>query len=478
MSSFKKQSITIKNFSGWISQDAALTTWKQVLYTENLDINSNSYYISLNKESEGRFETTDTVNWFIWAWIRSFAYCDDWKIYDVNDWTVKYTLWDKVYNAWTFNWFIYFLTNATDPLNRISIRNAASNSWTWNVEENISTTGDSIKLSGDIFPSIVLLNEKFYLWTWSDVVVVDKTDVVTSYDIWDWNVVWITRVGWVFKVYTDTWVVAFWDWESSSIDSFIEVQAIVRWVLNDWKTDYILAWKTDFQSRVKVLSWYTIPEQDLMQARHSERLWEYLFRIEYLQTNQWARLANQLYFVQDWIDSKQLVTYWTWNPVVGKWFNIPYSKDSTWDLITQINSIYWTELTDVDRMLLWITTWDWTFVEYIDVNTTSPVYKTNGYLQTNIIDWWSRIQRKKIEAIKIVTSDCDEDNTIELQQSIDWWTFSTVQTINDWSWITKTDIFTKKDAFRDIMFKINFVSDWTNTTPKFYEIQLVYTNID
>jgi hypothetical protein len=224
-----------------------------------------------------------------------------------------------------------------------------------------------------------------------------------------------------------------------------------------------------------VLTWYTI--QDLLLTRDSERLWDYLFKITYSQTNQWWRLSNQLYFVQDGITSDDLVSYGTWNPTLSKWFNIPYSKDSLDTQISTISAIKWVELTATDRLYIWIETWAWTFMEYIDVNTTTPTYKPSWYLQTNIIDWWSRIQKKKIEQIKLVTSDCDVDNTIELQYSIDWWSFTSAETIIAWTSITKTEVYSKKDVFFDIAFKINFISDWT-TTPKLYEIQLIYSNID
>ena len=472
---FQKQSITLKNFTWWLSQDDFLSTWKQVLYAENLDLNTNSYYVSLNKELEWNFVTTGAVNWFITAWTNTFAYCTDWKIYDANTWLVVYTLWDEALNAWQFNGFLYFLTNNANPLNRITITNASSNLWTWNVSENITTTWDSITTAADIYPVVVLLNTKFYIWNGDLVSVVDSSDVITNFDIWDWDIVWITRIGWIFKVYSETWVIAFWDWETDSIDSFVEVQEVVRWVINDGKIDYILAWKTDFQSKVKILNWYTI--QDLLLTRDSERLWDYLFKINYLQTNQGWRLSNQLYFVQDGIDSEQLVSYWTWNPTLSKGFNIPLSKDSTWAAITSITAIKWVELTATDRLYIWFEAESVTYIWYIDVNTPTPVYKPAWYMQTNIIDWWSRIQNKKIEEIKLITSDCDVDNTIELLYSVDWWSFTSLQTINSWAWITKTEIYTWKDDFFDIAFKVNFVSDWT-TTPKFYEIQLNYTNID
>jgi len=478
--SIQKQSITWNKFNWWISNDDFLTTGKQVLYTENLDINTNSNFVTLNKDSEWRFTTTDKVNWFIEA--RSgtskevFAYTEDWKIYDTSDWTVEFTFSParKLLNAWRFNDYIYFLTD--EPwLARITEANAYSNLWTWNVDESITTTWDSLPSWWDIFPVTVLLNEKFYLGKWNTVSVVDKTDVIENFDIWDWEVVWITRVWWVFKVYSENWVIAFWDWTSSSIDSFLEVQEQVRWVINDWKTDYIIAGHTDFQARVKVLNWYTI--QDLLQARDSDRLWDEIFKIEYIETNQWGRLSDIIYFSQDWISGKQLLSWWTNNPVLSKWINIPFSKDSNGNNITSITSIYWVELTATDRLLIWMDSNSQDAVEYIDVSTTTPLYKDAWYLQTTAYDWWTKTIRKRIEEIRITTSDCDTNNTVELEYSIDWWAFSSLKTINSWTWITRSKIYAAKDAFYDIAFKVNFVSAWT-ATPKFYEIKLIYSIIE
>jgi len=230
---FDKQSVILKKFTWGLSSDDFLSTWDQFLYAENLDINTNSYFVTLNKNSEWRFTTTDTVNWFIeakvWTSKKVFAYCDDWKIYDTSDWSLQYTMWDWVLQAWIFNWYIYFLTNNATPLNRITIANANSNNWTWNVTENIITTWDSIPTSSDIYPVIVLLNEFFYLWSWAWVYKVDSNDIVEEFDIWDWDVVWLSTVWWVIKVYTGKWTMAFWDWISTSIDSFIEIQEQTRW---------------------------------------------------------------------------------------------------------------------------------------------------------------------------------------------------------------------------------------------------------
>jgi hypothetical protein len=75
---FQKQSITLKNFTWGISQDDFLTTWKQVLYAENLDINRDSYFVWLSRSNEWRFTTTASINWFFKSTDSVFAYTSDW----------------------------------------------------------------------------------------------------------------------------------------------------------------------------------------------------------------------------------------------------------------------------------------------------------------------------------------------------------------------------------------------------------------
>ena len=49
---FEKQSMIWKDFYGGISQDDYLTTGKQVLYAENVDLTSSSDYVQMGKNSE------------------------------------------------------------------------------------------------------------------------------------------------------------------------------------------------------------------------------------------------------------------------------------------------------------------------------------------------------------------------------------------------------------------------------------------
>jgi hypothetical protein len=478
MSSFTKQSINLKNFTWGISQDDFLTTWKQVLYTENLDLNRDSYFVSLGRANTWRFTTTASITWFFKSTDAVFAYTSDGKIYDSN-WILKYTFsWNEpILQAWEFNNYIYFLlenTVSASYIHRVTDNSIILDTWIMNA---VTITWDWFIREWNTFPIVVLLNENFVIWVWNSVYQITDDDISTEYNIWDWKVVWITRIGWVFKVYTENGVVAFWDWESNSIDSFIEINQTVRWVINDGKIDNIVAGASENQTELILLNWYTT--QTLAQLRYSDRLWTNVFQIKANETQEFTKLGNVIYFKNDGeSNTDNILSYGTLNPSLSDWFNIPFSIDSNWNVIDTLYSLFGHDSLNGDILYMWINSNSEFAVEKIALSWwTSFSYRQSWYLQTNIIDWWSRIQKKKIEAIKLITSGCDIDNTIELQQSIDWWTFSSIQTINTWAWITDTNIYTKKDTFRDIMFKINFVWDW-NTTPKFYELQLIYTNIE
>ena len=109
-----KQSITFRDFTWWIAQDDYLTTWKQVLYTENLDINRNADFVTLTRANLNRQTTTARINGFFRSTDSVFAYTADWKIYDTS-WNVKYTFPSntEVLQAWNFNSDVYFLLESS-----------------------------------------------------------------------------------------------------------------------------------------------------------------------------------------------------------------------------------------------------------------------------------------------------------------------------------------------------------------------------
>jgi hypothetical protein len=477
---FQKQSITLKNFTWGISQDDFLTTWKQVLYAENLDINRDSYFVWLSRSNEWRFTTTASINWFFKSTDSVFAYTSDWKIYD-SSWNVKYTFtWNEpILQAWEFNGYIYFLLESTvdsSYLHRVTKNSIILG--TWNVNA-ITVAWDWFIRQWATFPVVVLLNELFYIWVDSSVYSISKEDVSVEYDIWDWDVVWITRTWSTFKVYTENWTVAFWDWVSNNISWFFEIWQKVRSVINNKWQDYVVAGNSKNQTEIVIVTNFT--PDSLWQLRYSDRLANNVFEIEANEPQELAKLWNTIYFKQDslsWADN-DILSYWTLNATLSSGFNVPFTKDSNWNAIDTLHSLFWHDSLNGDLLYLWMNSNSEFAVERISITWwTSFTYRTAWYLQTNPIDFWTKQQKKKIEWIKIVTGNCDATNTIEIQYSIDWWAFTTLKTINSWTSITKTSIYTLHKQFFDISYKINFVWDWVATTPEFYEIQTIATNIE
>ena len=472
--SFNKQSILLKSFSWWISNDDVKTTWNQVLDTNNMDLNRNSDFISLYRASGWRFVTTATINGFFEVKSSVFCYTSDWKIYTAS-WTLKYTFaWNpSIQQAWNFNRYVYFL-DENQVIYKISEPNVTLWNWAWNVA-TVTVWWDWFTSNGNTYPVVVLLNEQFYIWAWDDVYQITKTDISTKFDIWDWAIVWITRIWWVFRIYTDKWTIAFWDWLADSIDSFIEVWESVRAVINNWQIDYIIAgwWKN--QSNIYVLNGYQTPE--LLKGRYSDILQRTLFKIDVTNVQDMAKLWTTIYFRQEWINGDEILSYWTWNPVLPNGFNKFMTEDSNWNVIDTVYSLYGLNWLDWDTLYVWMNSNSEKAVEKISISWwTSFSYQTNWYIITNPFDWNTKINHKKIEEIQIITSDCDVNNTIEIQYSIDWWTFTSLTTINTWSWITKT-IEYPNDDFYTISYKCIFIWD-LNNTPKLYEINTIYTIIE
>ena len=483
---FEKQSMIWKDFYGGISQDDYLTTGKQVLYAENVDLTSSSDYVQMGKNSEWRYTTTDDVNGFIhaesWTSRDIFAYTKDGKIYDTSDWTVESSaIWAEIYTAFRFNGYLYFVSNhGTAPFSRITDANAHNNTSWASLSVNFTLTWDTISSAwGKIYPVVSFLDEFFYIWIWSSVFKVSDWDVVEEFAIFDDNIVWLTRVGWVIKVFTERWTIAFWDGISSSIDSFISAQEPIRAVINAWKIDYIVAWHTDFQAKIKILNGYTL--QQLNSARYSTELAHSVWNIEITKPNQLTKIWDTIYFCQDGVTWSDVYRFWTNNPVIKAWFNVALAKDSNWNQISEtIKCLYWIEVTATDQLYIWMYSNSQEAFERIDLNIdpTNAVYKTSWYMTLNPIDAWSKTTKKKIEYIMLSTSNCSANETIELQYSIDWAAFSTVQTINSGTSLTRTEIYDHLDEFYELKFKVNFASGWSNATPRLHEIKLVYSFVE
>lgn len=483
-----KASVTFKNFYWWISNDDYLTTGKQILYSENIALSRYSDAVELSHETTDRYTTTDRVLWFfdaretVSSWnYKYFAYTEDGKIYDTSDGSVEYTLTaNTIQNHFKLNWYIYFVVEwSLWPLCKITEENAYDNLWSGNVTTNVASWDITISNWDDITPTIVFLDNIAYLWVWNTVYSIDNSEVVTAYDIFDWLIVWLTRVGWVIKVFTEKWTIAFWDWDSTEVDSVLEIKDDIRLVRSLGKNDIMICWRNQNHTTIKVLSWYDITT--IYQSRYSTKLDNHIWEIDIDYNNQMDVFNNNMYTNMIYDGNARLLSYWTENPIFPAWMHIALQWDSTWTEISDwITAIKWFNFPLKKWVYLWIEIGSTYSFEFLPLTSSSTEnHKESWFMILNPFDWWSKTIHKKIEKITIATSNCDASETVELQYSIDGWAFSSIQTINSWTDITRTEIFDHNDSFYDIQFKILMTSSWSAwDTPRFYELKLDYIEIE
>jgi len=467
-----------------MSWDDKLVWWSQVLYAENIDLKRNSDFAMTNPISTTSVTTNaKDIFWFInvtedWWNKRTFWFWEDWVIYWVGwtDDTPDYTSasWNDVLNAIEFNDSTYFMTkwNSISDIyyDKISSDDLYNRTWSlvqWILEAWLRWT------VADKYPMYNYLDSFLYIWVGKKVFREDSSWVKTTFTLWTADIVGITQLWWVFRLYQADWRILFWDWISESVDTVININDEIRTVITHLWTDYIIWWASWFYSNFYFMNWYraeliqkafdsVVPE--LPQINRSSKFyykWEIGDAISY----DWQLLIIN----SDWEDS----IHSFWNDRIGfpKWFEQVFylspnniaANSITWVWNSTSNESFYYGYSDATHTAIW------------NYKADDSTYMRTWSIIFPIFDWWVKTTKKKIREIRIYAKDVSSSNNLTLKAKVDWWAvFSTIQDITeDW----RTVIYNALDSFYDIVFQIDWDVDWAATydnIPKFYELQVIY----
>ena len=478
--SFNKQSITWSKFYWWIWSDDQLVGASQILYSENIDLKSNSRYAQLNMKPLQKVLTwTDTIAWFInaiqdtwskktyWYWKNGVVYQVDWTDnvpnYTINAWA------DDVVNAIDFNDKTYFLLE-TSSFSNVALWEIISDNlydWIWTITNTINTSSKWTPL--DKYPMYNYLDSFMYIWIGKEVYRLDNLWVAKTFNIWTDDIVAITQLWWVFRLYQRDWRILFWDGLNDAIDSSTSVNDTIRSVVQHKWVDYIVWWVSKFFSNFYVMNWYRADL--LVQAETTEATnWDNAKFNIIDATKNIISFNWQIIFWAINVNVDQIYSFGNKKPQFPVWYENVITKSPD-DL--EVSNIFGIWIWESDgSYYVWYNDGvkDWIF-EY-NIVSASPTYQHTWVLYTPVFNAGANTIKKQIESIWVYV-DIPFWTTATLKLSIDWWTYWNTTTLTYW----RNIINTITNEFFEIIYEISFTSTWTNT-PKLYDMNLIYTVIE
>ena len=428
--------------NGWIADDIFTGINNSYFYSENIEIRENSKWISLSKKlkqnttlpSEIDVMTRVTPDLLVawWASGKCYKYGNSWA--EVTTWLSK-----ARYSAIAFNNYLYRCHN--NELYKVAISDIEFNS-------TVTPTKVTDLEYSTYHPMLVSMGD-LYIWNWPKLWKVDANWVYSNMftlEAW-WIIVKLNDLWWVIRVITQSslWTpnVYLWNWVSKTPDETIP-----------------LTWYTVYQSLVYNGYPYIVTDKWLGILD-----WYRIYQLK--KCTDFANLFNSNWI---WVYDERLVIAWR-NGIYSRWAkNKNYNEVLSYDYVAnwRITCIYsdWMNL-----FVAWNNNWScW-------VDKLSSDYNTTGYLITR---WYYANSLKEVKEwimAGIWYSELREWESIEIQYSVDWWSFTSLRTITPSTDTIESfteDLFVR-DRFQYIQFKIILNWNW-ETTPSFYALDLLFNN--
>lgn len=249
-----------------ISEDDTLMAKWQVLYSENMDLTSNSSFINLTRTPSSYMSamTYETVSMFydsrVWRLI-----CDDnSSLYRNGNWTAVWTV-ETVLGYWVAADYLYMIDNKED-IWRIALSDVTQASWsTYLTETETSLPSSTVQNF-----HIIALEDVTYIWYEQNLYVITNStwtiDSSSSYDFISDDIVWMTIISNTIKIYQADGRVLLWQGiGNTSPTEIVDLWVPINHVYQVANTDYAFsAW------RLYLVNWYTL--MDLIHGYYSDEL--------------------------------------------------------------------------------------------------------------------------------------------------------------------------------------------------------------
>ena len=430
----------------WISDDIFTGIANSYFYSENIEIRENAQWISLSKKLVQATNTTDKINAIVKATSTLFvAVWASWVCKKCKNWNwsvVNIGISTAILSAAVFNDYLYLATRSV--LYKVAVSDINSNA-------SVTLTKVDDLTSSWSHPMLVSMWD-LYIWNGSKLSKVDVSNVFSdlfTMETW-WVITKLNDLWWAIRVITQSALwnsnIYLWDWVADVPDETIP-----------------LIWYVTYQSQIFNGYPYLITNRGLWILD-----WYKIYPLKKI--DDFADIENWI-----WVYNERLIIAWK-NWVYSRWAkNKNYSEVLSYDYVAnwEITCLYsdW-----VDLFVAWKKTVSWTTTYWID-KLSSDTYNSTGYLITR---WYYANSLKEVKEwilAWIWYSDLTTGQSVEIQYSVNWWSFTSLRTITPTTDTIESfteDLFVR-DRFQYIQFKIILSWDWTNT-PSFYALDFMFNN--
>lgn len=514
------------NFYWWMSEDDVLGWPDKYLYSDWLDVNWNSNYIQLANAPVEAIDTWSEIADYLmtvssstfWTQPNVLAFTDSWIFRDDTVWAIEWNVWKEanfvIWDTMYFvknNWNTAVFTLYSEPVDSMltswspvltvvttAWRLGLNYLWVYNawtayvINDAVSYWGQDYKCiqawtwkTPDVYPNywdlipvgamatnntyfnnwVTVLWDIAYIWLGDKITRFQPTawNEVATYDIfWD-EIIFVSYVWGYFRVYTKTWKLMLWDWNTVGITESIDLKLPLEAWYQIWNIDYLYSWLTWGQTGLYYMSGYDLVP--LFKQNTSNQIWEQKF---YFSTsNNKTPMANYWATLFGHTDN-------SWNERVfgfGKhiewlpnaYFELPkYSSYGLEYIATRSLTVMWSYLFYAFN--------DWTnkWVDKVLISNSDTIKTKEWTLITNVNPLWAWLYKKTSKYIYFKVWNVDADRTIEVQISYDWWAYTSLGTITEQPLDNIVRLPVQWD-FRDYSIKFILATTLsTITSPKIY----------
>ena len=246
-----KQQFTERSVYWGISEDDKLKWKAQVLYSENLDLTTNSDFYNISQAPETIQTFSDNVLYIFEADNKVFVSTDDWNLYKAWTTTPVWT-WKEITSSWVTSEYLYMVEVKFNVLSvfRISLDDISQSDWA----PYITTTGTEISWIWEIY--IVSNEDTTYLWLRTKVFEIENawwTFVSANIYTIDTNIVWMSTTESNIHIFTESWNYIIRDWVAWWTVRIKDLWTKIWHVENISNQNYIITWWA-----VYILNWYNL----------------------------------------------------------------------------------------------------------------------------------------------------------------------------------------------------------------------------
>jgi hypothetical protein len=430
----------------WIADDIFTGIDNSYFYSENVEIRENSKGISLSKKLAQATTSTDKINVIVKADTNLFiAWWASWvcKKCKNGNWSAVTTGINQArVSAAVFNDELYFCTRSV--LYKVAVSDFSSSSVTPTKVDDLTSSGHH---------PMLVSQWDLYIWNWSKLSKVDTAGVfsdIFTMEKW-WVITKLNDLWWAIRVITQSALwnsnIYLWDWVNSEPDETIP-----------------LIWYVTYQSQIFNGYPYLVTNRGLWILD-----WYKIYPLKKIED-----FAD----IENWIAvyNERLVIAWT-NGIYSRWAkNKNYNEVLSYDYVAngEVTAIC---SDGIDLFVAWKKTTDWWTTTYGIDKLSDEQYNTSWYLITRGYYANSLKEVKEWILAWIWYSDLVSGQSIEIQYSVNWWSFTSLRTITPTTDTIESfteDLFVR-DRFQYIQFKIILTWDGTNT-PSFYALDFIFNN--